>query len=78
MNISNVIILLTLIFGCKMSKGVISRPVKVFFHIVNFGSVVNFLKSPKLCIKLPNSGNNNQIYHVLTVILNQIDRLRVT
>ena len=36
-NISTVTRLLTLIFEYQMCKGVISRPVKGFLKIVNFG-----------------------------------------
>ena len=34
-------------------------------------------KRPRLGLQLPNAGDDNQSCHILTVIVNRVDRLRV-
>ena len=43
-----------------------------------FWLIYYLLKRPKVGIQLPNSGDDNQGCHILRVIFNQMDRLRVT
>ena len=45
---------------------------KSIFQMINFGKVINSKKRPKLDIQLPNTGDDNQICHILTVIFNRI------
>ena len=60
-----------------MSEGVISRPVKVFFKLLILTKLLLALKRPKLGIQLPNAGDNNESYYILTVIFNQIKQLHI-
>ena len=60
-----------------MSKGVIYCPVKEFSKFSILAQLLLAKKYPKLGIQIPNAGYDNQSCHLLTVIFNLIDWLRV-
>ena len=56
-------------FVCKISKGVISRPVKLFSIFSILTKLLIAKKCPKLDIQLPNDEDVNQSYCILIVLL---------
>ena len=61
-----------------MSKGVISLPVKKFTKFSILAKLLLAKKHPKLGIQLPNAGDENRGFHMLTVIIRLIYWLWVT
>ena len=62
-----------LIFGWQISKGVISRSVKIFSKFSILARLLLAKKCPKLGIQFPNAGYDNQSFHMLMVIFNRIE-----
>ena len=67
---------MTLIFGCKISKGDISGPINDFTKLSILAKLLLAQKRPKFGIQLPNAGCDNQSCRIFTVLFNRIEQLQ--